>query len=250
MAKKNCCICNAEIGLIKQVQLADMELICRDCAKKASPYFVPRERTSYDYKEHMKQLENGKKLYDAYFANNKSVEKFLSKHVLVDKNTGLMCITEKRGAIIIFGGTPFYTVYRIADLDICQPETRFEKGTDGKNVEKFETHFTFRNVAGLYDLKVPSSKAAHDKMMDCLDKILGRKGIRSLKTGFQKNMADAQMAASIAGNLKNIMTNKDGGAEAMRQDAEEIAGAMENSFYHGREELAAKADAAIKNVLG
>lgn len=87
-------------------------------------------------------------------------------------------------------------------------------------------------------------------MMKCLDKILGKTGFGSIKAGFKKNQADVRMAASIAGNLKNMMANKDGGAEAMRQDAEEIAEAMENSFYHGREELVAKADAAIKNVLG
>lgn len=250
MAKKNCSICGAEIGLMKQVQLADREFICRDCVKKTSPFFVPLERTTYDYKEHMKQLEDGKKLYDAYFAGNKAAEKFLSKRVLVDKNTGLMCVTEKRGRIILWGGTPFYTVFRIADLDICEGESRFEKGSDGKNVEKFETHFIFRNVSGLFDFKVSSSRAAYDNMMKCLDKILGRTGFGSIKAGFKKNQADVRMAASIAGNLKNMMANKDGGAEAMRQDAEEIAEAMENSFYHGREELVAKADAAIKNVLG
>ena len=250
MAKKNCCICGAEIGLMKQVQLADRELICRDCVKKTSPFFVPLERTTYDYKEHMKQLENGKKLYDAYFVGNKTVEKFLSKRVLVDKNTGLICITERRGKIVIWGGTPFYTVFRIADLDICEGETRFEKGTDGKNVEKFDVHFTFRNVLGLYDIRIPSSKAAYDSMMKCLDKILGRTGIGSIKAGFKKNQADVQTAAVIADSLKNMMANKEGGAEAMRADAAEIADAMENSFYNGREELVALADAAIKNVLG
>ena len=250
MAKKNCSICGAEIGLMKQVQLADREFICRDCVKKTSPFFVPLERTTYDYKEHMKQLENGKKLYDAYFAGNKAAEKFLSKRVLVDKNTGLMCITEKRGRIILWGGTPFYMVFRIADLEICEGESRFEKGSDGKNVEKFETHFIFHDVVGLYDFKVPSSKGSHDAMMKCLDKILGKTGFGSIKAGFKKNQADVRMAASIAGNLKNMMANKDGGAEAMRQDAEEIAGALEQGFYNGREELVAKADAAIKNVLG
>ncbi|MGN0177883.1 MAG: DUF4428 domain-containing protein [Monoglobaceae bacterium] len=250
MAKKNCCICGAEIGLMSQVQLADRELMCRDCVKKTSPFFVPLERTTYDYKEHMKQLENGKKLYDAYFASNKTVEKFLSKRVLVDKNTGLMCITERRGKIVIWGGTPFYTVFRIADLDICEGETRFEKGSDGKNVEKFDVHFTFRNVLGLYDIRMQSSKAAYDSMMKYLDKILGRAGIGSIKAGFKKSQADAQTAAAIAGSLKNMMENKDGGADAMHADAAEIAGAMENSFYNGREELVAKADAAIKNVLG
>ena len=46
MAKKNCSICGAEIGLMKQVQLADREFICRDCVKKTSPFFVPLERTT------------------------------------------------------------------------------------------------------------------------------------------------------------------------------------------------------------
>lgn len=250
MAKKNCCICGTEMGLMNQVQLADKEFICRNCVKKTSPFFVPLERTTYDYKEHMKQLENGKKLYDAYFAGNKAAEKFLSGRVLVDKSTGLMCITEKRGRIILWGGTPFYTVYRIADLDICEGETRYEKGSDGKNVEKFEVHFTFRSVSGLFDFKVSSSKGSYDSMMKCLNKILGKTGLGSIKAGFKKNQADVMTAASIAGNLKNIMANADGGAEAMRKDAEEIAGAMEQSFYNGREELIEKADAAIKNVLG
>lgn len=250
MAKKNCCICGAEMGLMNQVQLADKEFICRDCVKKTSPFFVPLERTTYDYKEHMKQLEDGKKLYDAYFAGNKAVEKFLSGKVLVDKNTGLMCVTEKRGRIILWGGTPFYTVYRIADLDICDGETRFEKGSDGKNVEKFEVHFTFRNVKGLYDIKTSASKSSYDTMMKCLDKIFGKTGFGSIKAGFKKNQADVMTATSIAGNLKNIMANKDAGVEAMRQDAEEIASAIEQSFYNGREELVEKADAAIKSVLG
>ncbi len=249
MAKKNCSVCGAEIGIVNQVQLADRELICRTCAKKTSPYFIPLERTSYDYKEHMVQLENGKKLYDAYFDKNKAVEKFISGHILVDKHTGLMCITDKRGSFIIWGGTPFYTVFRIADLDICELDTSFEKGSDGKNIEKCKSHFIFRNVSGLYDIKVPSSKASHDKMMDCIDKILGRKGIGSIKAGFKKNQADVMMAASIAGNLKNIIANKDGGAEAMRNDAQQISNAIESGFYNGREELVEKANAAIKNVL-
>lgn len=40
------------------------------------------------------------------------------------------------------------------------------------------------------------------------------------------------------------------GAEAMIEDAEQIVTAVEDSFYNGREELAEKADAAIKSVLG
>ncbi len=45
MAKNNRSVCGAEIGIVNQVQLADREIICRTCAKKTSPYFIPLERT-------------------------------------------------------------------------------------------------------------------------------------------------------------------------------------------------------------
>lgn len=249
MAKTNCRVCNAEIGLIKQVQLADREFICRDCANKTSPYFVPLERTLTDYEAHQIQLEKGNKLYDAYFYKNKDVESFASKRVLVDRETGLMCITGKRGGFIIWGGTPYNMVFRIADLDICDFETRFEKDSEGKNVEKCETHFIFRNVTGLYDFKIPSSKSTHKEISDCLGKILGTKGFGAIKAGFNKSKADVASAMAITKNIKNIMA--DGiDSDATRDNAQQIANELDNAFYNGREDLIRRADAAIKNVVG
>lgn len=249
MAKTNCRICNAEIGLMKQVQLGDREFICRDCANNTSPYFIPLERTLYDYKEHQKQLENGNKLYDAYFANNKDVEKFASKRVLIDKETGLMCISGKRGGFIIWGGTSYYMVFRIADLDVCELETRFEKDSEGKNIEKCETHFTFRNVTGLYDFKISSSESTHKNISDCLGKILGTKGFGAIKAGFNRSKADVASAMAITKNIQNIMADGLNGA-ATQENAQQIANELDNAFYNGREDLVRRADAAIKNVLG
>ena len=249
MAKKNCRICNAEIGLIKQVQLADGEFICRDCAKKTSPYFVPLQRTLGDYEAHQKQLEDGMKLYDAYFAKNKKVKKLAGKDILADAQTGLMCVSGKRGGIFLWGGTWYRMVFRIADLDKCEFETRFEKGSDGKNVEKSETHFTFRNVPGLYDFKISSSKGTHKDISDALGKILGIKGFGSIKAGFNKGRADIASAMSIAKNVKNVVAEGFDGASAQASGGK-IIDELENSFYNGREDLIRRADAAIKSVLG
>ena len=79
---------------------------------------MPLERTLTDYEAHQKQLENGKKLYEAYFANNKKAEKLAGNRVLADKETGLMCVSGKRGGFIIWGGTWYRMVFRLSLIHI------------------------------------------------------------------------------------------------------------------------------------
>ncbi len=250
MAKKNCEICNAEIGLIKQIKLADGNFICRDCLKKAISYFNHMEKTLYDYKDHMKQLDDGKKLYEAYFAKNKKVEKTGNGHILIDPQTALICFTEMKGQILFWGGTRYSMVFRLADIDRYEDEVIYEKGSDGKNVEKHAVHFFFRNTPGLYDFKMKTDGGWARVIENEINKALGLKGLKGIKTGWKKGMEDIKTATAVAGNIKNIIANKDGGEEAIAEDAKQAIDSINDSFYNGRQELCEKADAAIKNVLG
>lgn len=255
MAKVNCEDCGKEIGIVQQVQLADKRYICRACQKKTIPYFQHLEMSYAEYKDHLKQIEDGKKLFDAYFFKNKGkkFKKMCAGHVMYDPDTALVCITAKRGGIMFFGGTKIYNVLRVADLDIYESESTFTKGSDGKNVEKTNLRLTFRNVTGMHEYRIDAAPSSIKEVSKVFDEVFGGKGlIGGIKQGIKKNQAQVKAAAGIASGLKTAIQGvKNGEAtpEAM-EGASQIAQNMENVFYAGREDLIAKADAAIKNVLG
>ena len=62
-SKKNCCVCDAKIGLLGGLKLKDGDL-CKDCKKKLSPFFDnAKESTVEDIKEQIvAREENYKKL--------------------------------------------------------------------------------------------------------------------------------------------------------------------------------------------
>ena len=64
-SKKNCCICDAKIGLLGGLKLKDGYL-CKDCKKKLSPFFDDgKESTIEDIKKQLQyREENYKKLDD------------------------------------------------------------------------------------------------------------------------------------------------------------------------------------------
>ena len=60
MAKQNCAICGAEIGLISAQKLADGNFICRKvCSKKTFKIFDKVEATLGDVTAHIEQVEQG-----------------------------------------------------------------------------------------------------------------------------------------------------------------------------------------------
>ena len=255
MAKTLCAACGKEIGLIQQTQLADRSYICRDCAKKTIPFFRPLETTYSQYEAHQKQLEDGAKLYDAYFNKNKNVKTAVSKHVCYDPETALLCLTGMRGEFIVFGGTRYSNVFRIADLDVYDTITETVKGSDGKNVEKHYLHLTFRNVYGIYEFKIPAEMSSIKLATKIFNEALGGKGIvNSVKTSIQKTKDQINAAKNILGNVKEAMGNIQNGEvvdqAAVEGNAAQVAEEMNNMFYAGREALIEKVDAAIKKVLG
>lgn len=253
MAKKNCEICGAEIGVIKQVQLADHTYICRDCMKKTNPYFDHMAQTLADYQAHMKQLEDGKKLYDAYFKKNKKAESFSSGHIKINEDAGLIAVFGTRGGFIIWGVTELPVVYRLADLDIHELLSETSTGSDGKKVEKFFIHLTFRSTAGMYQVKMESTKSAFSSLEKKLNKVFNGHGIiGSVKTSVQKTKDQIAFAKDLAQNIKdaNLKEAMKGEGEVDEEAARKIVQNVDEAFYVDRKPLVEKADASIKAVLG
>ena len=65
MAKHNCAICGAEVGLMSGQKLADGNYICRKvCRKKTLKYFDCVPATLDDVTSHIAQVEKGTKIWN------------------------------------------------------------------------------------------------------------------------------------------------------------------------------------------
>ena len=68
MAKHNCAICGAEVGLISEQKLADGNFICRKvCVKKCMKLFNKVEATLDSVNSHIEQVEFGTKAWNQIF---------------------------------------------------------------------------------------------------------------------------------------------------------------------------------------
>ena len=65
MAKHNCAICGAEIGLVSEQKLADGNFICRKvCSKKTFKIFDKVHATLGDVTAHIEQVEKGTRIWN------------------------------------------------------------------------------------------------------------------------------------------------------------------------------------------
>ncbi|MBR5312214.1 MAG: DUF4428 domain-containing protein, partial [Clostridia bacterium] len=68
MAKHNCAICGAEVGLVSEQKLADGNYICRKvCAKKCLKIFDKVNATLDSVNAHIEQVEYGTKVWNQIF---------------------------------------------------------------------------------------------------------------------------------------------------------------------------------------
>lgn len=253
--KQNCIGCGKELGVMKQHQLADMTALCGDCLKKASPYMDAKLIVADEYKAHLKQLQDGQKLYDAYFNKNRKVKKVIKDKVHYDPVTALVCIIGKRGGFGPFGGEKFYCVMRVADLDQYEKATKFTKGLENRNIANDRLFMTFRRTSGLSCFMIPAAAGEIHAVEKQFNEVFNGKGFFSrAKADFKKGQAEAMAGAGIGLGLKAVLGSdgfKNGKPdEAMMEGAAQIEANMEAVFYAGREELMKKADDAIKAVLG
>lgn len=253
MAKKNCAICGAEIGLLKQVQLADQTYICKDCLKKTSPHFDNRLNTLTDYKDHMVQLERSKKLDDAYFNKNKDAVSFCTGKVRINEKAGLITFHGSRGGFMMFGATELPVVYRLADIKKYELLTETSTGSDGKPVENCFLHIWFVGVSGMREIKMAMSRGDYNKIAGKLNQVFEGHGIvGGIVSDINKTKSRVAFAKDLASTLKeaNVKDALTGKGELDMDAAQNIVNAVDDAFYVDRRALVEKADAAIKAVLG
>lgn len=252
LGKVPCANCGKEVNLLRRVQLADYSELCKDCLKKTAPVFAEDRSTIEDYKASFKQLEDGQKLFDKYFNKNKDAkviykQNFYSKTLWINESAGLMAVVSKRGGFMMFGGTNYYLVYRLADIESLVDEKVVKKNSNGAPATFHYASFVMHNVAGIGIFRI-YSKGKYGKIKKAIDKAMGLTGIKGLKNSFTAGVAKATAVADMVSAAKDALSN--GGDESAAQNAaENIQGQMEDFFYVGREALVEKADNAIKAVI-
>ena len=249
MAKHNCAICGAEVGLISEQKLADGNYICRKvCSKKTFKIFDKVEATLGDVTAHIEQVEKGTRIWNELLLPLKKAKDKDAKLksfgvgstlLYVSPSTGLVAVVETRRKIFIFGKTELACVYRLADLVEYDYEEEKVKNSDGKMETKEFCHLIFRNTAGMYSfrLEVANSKS-YESMAKYLDTLFGIQ--KTLGNSFKnaKRQLDAiKGAASIVKGAVNGTMDETQAAEAV--------GAVGAYFEGDRTEWIKKADAAL-----
>lgn len=253
LGKEPCAVCGKITTIVGRHELGDYSLVCRECMKKAAPYFNGKESSLEDLKAHNTQLENGAKLYEKYFNKNKKAKKFFKarfvREVVVDPVTALICVRQRRGGFLMFGGTWYNTVFRIADFEGSTHKVLI-KPEDGKQAGARYAALKFHNVEGLSSVKFWNvSGGENTAFIKFINKSMGLTGLKGLKNTFDAAKAKGAAIGDLVNTAKEAAANKDD--EAAVAQAQELARAqMDEVFYAGREELIEKADAAIKAVLG
>lgn len=255
--KMNCGVCGKEIGILGQIKLADGNVICRDCEKQVSPFFVPLECSLQTYHGNIRQNEDGLKLYEAYFNKNKKAVKLCDNHVIYDPGTALVCIFGDRGGI--FNRKKFYNVFRLADLEKYEQTSRFQRTADGSNNQVHCIYLSFKGEReGLSNFMIETENSKAKQLIKEFDLALGgnTKGAfgfaNAMKTSFKKSQDQAMAAVGMLNGLKSAvsaMQNGEKDSDTIMEAGAQVIANADAMFYAGREELISKADAALKEVL-
>lgn len=247
LGKTSCCVCGKEVGLLGRYQMADFNEICKACAKKASAFFVPAESSLPMYNDQMQQIEDGQKLYDAYFAKkSKSMKKFgpalSSEKVLVNEAVGLLCVSSKKH------GVRSHLVYRLADLEKYSQFKKKIKWSDGKETTAPYCYLLFHNVPGISEIYV-NIGSKYAKLQKYLKKSMGLSGVKGMKNAVNKFKQDMESAKAIGMTAKALFENP-GDEQATVSAAMDAFAEADKMFYNGREALLEKANNAMQAVLG
>ena len=251
MAKHNCAICGAEVGLISEQKLADGNYICRKvCAKKCLKIFNKVEATLDSVNAHIEQVEYGTRVWNQIFEPLKKAKKKEEKlkqfgtngALFVSPSTGLVAVTENRYKIFIFGKTTLACVYRLADLYGYEYESEEVKTSDGKKETKHYCVLNFINTPGMSPVRMPIRHPnEYETMSKYFDTQFGiQKTLGNIKNTW-KNQINA--AKAVAGAVKAV---KDGTVD--EAVAENTIDALDTMQYGDRTEWIQKADAALASV--
>lgn len=247
MAKHNCAICGAEVGLMSGQKLADGNYICRKvCRKKTLKYFDCVPATLDDVTSHIAQVEKGTKIWNELLlplkkSKNKDekLKQLGTGDLYVSPSTGLVALVETRYKFIVFGKSQFACVYRLADLVQYDYEEEKVKGSDGKTETKEYCVMTFKDTEGMYSFRlgVGNSKS-YESMAKYLDTLFGIQ--KTLGNTFKNAKRQMDAIKSFAAAAKAAA---DGTLD--EEQAASTIGALDASVYGDRTEWIKKADEAL-----
>ena len=250
MAKHNCAICGAEVGLMSEQKLADGNYICRKvCSKKTFKVFDKVSATLDDVNAHIEQIEKGTKIWNEVFVplqSTKNKEEKLRqiyglKDVLayVSLSTGLFAITENRYKFFIFGKSTLACVYRVADLYGYDYESETSKDSEGKEITKHFCVFQFRNTPGMYAPRIElGSKSDFDSLEKYFNELFGiQKTLRNSINNAKRQISGIKAAVNAVKGAVDGTLDETQAAEAMET--------IDASVYGDRTQWIAKADAAL-----
>jgi len=249
MAKHNCAICGAEVGLLSEQKLADGNYICRKvCSKKTFKNFDKVHATLGDVTAHIEQIEKGTRIWKELLlplkkSKNKD-EKLKALGVggpllYASPSTGLVALVETRYKFMVFGKSELACVYRIADLVQYDYEEEKVKNSDGKMETKEYCNMVFKDTVGMHSfrLEVANSKS-YESLAKYFDTLFGIQ--KTLGNSFKNAKRQLDAIKSVAGAVK--------AAAAGTLDetaAEGTMNTLDAAIYGDRTELIAKADAAL-----
>lgn len=250
MAKHNCAICGAEVGLISEQKLADGNYICRKvCVKKCMKIFNKVEATLDSINSHIEQVEFGTKAWNQIFVpltktkvKEEKLKRFgKSGELYVSPSTGLIALTENRYKIFIFGKSTIACVYRLADLYGYDYDSEEVKNSDGKMETKHYCVLMFNNTPGMYEVSMEIRSREFEDMEKYFNNLFGiQKTLRNIGNTWKQQM---NAAKAVAGAVKAV---KDGTLDEAQAQA--TVEALDAAQYGDRTEWIAKADAALAKV--
>ena len=249
MAKHNCAICGAEVGLISEQKLADGNYICRKvCSAKTFKIFNKVEATLSDVTAHIEQIEKGTRIWNELLLPLKKSKDKEEKLKLMgiggpllyaSPSTGLVALVETRYKFIVFGKSEHVCVYRIADLVQYDHEIETVTNSEGKPEQKHYCVMAFRNTAGLYTFRLAvSGQKGYESIAKYFDTLFGIQKTLGNTINNAKRQLDAIKAAAAA--VKGAVD----GTLNEEQAAETVA-TLDTSIYGDRTRWIEKADAAL-----
>lgn len=249
MAKHNCAICGAEVGLLSEQKLADGNYICRKvCSKKTFKIFDKVSATLGDVNAHIEQIEKGTRIWnELLFPLKKSKNKDEKLKMMgvggtllyASPSTGLVALVEARYKFMMFGKSEVACVYRIADLMHYDYEEEMVQGSDGKEEKKQYCSMMFKDTVGLYGFRLPvSGQKEYESIAKYFDTLFGIQ--KTLRNSFKNAKRQLDAIKSVANTVKAAASGTLDEAQAA-----ETVGALDVSVYGDRAQWIAKADSAL-----
>lgn len=250
MAKHNCAICGAEIGLVSEQKLADGNYICRKvCGKKTFKIFDKVNAMLGDVTEHIAQIEKGTRIWEEVFVplmKTRNKEEKLHQLIglrgvqgYVSPSTGLIALIENRYKIFIFGKSTMACVYRVADLYDYDYECETVRNSEGKEEKKHFCILIFKNTTGMYAPRIEiSSMADFISIEKYFNKLFGiQKTLRNSLNNAKRQMNAVKSFTAAAKAAMDGTLNEEQAASTLD--------ALDASVYGDRTEWIRKADEAL-----